>query len=835
MSQKITLPQWIARENNITRDVVVEGVVKETARAMVLKMRPVYSAGANHCHRCYRELTHPVSRLVGFGPECCAQMGIPRPPDEYAENWIQEAEKVLGDITYELQIPKSTLTKAGFEFTEGVTPKVEDKPQMQAIFVNGKIKVIFGGYYPELIDELKAEIDYKLRSYERETRAWVVDPDAGTDLLRYLVKHNFKMDEGIPELLGLVEVDDSPKRTITYNGKSFDVRFPYEYHLKEAVKSLPARFSKTNDDPRWVVNSNPQTMKGLRLLIEAEGFVADDASISLLFDPEEEKRREEMYNLSSASDTDFRCDIEALKPFQHVAVEYISKAKSVIVGDTMGLGKTLESLAAVEHNNLFPVLVISPASLKLNWKKEVFQWCPNRSVEVLNGRENANYDADIVIINYDILSDGWNSDAALKDAQEEKKRLKKANQSTLEIDERIKTLQGELRLDKKFGVIAPSTHTQELAKRDFKAVIMDEGHYIKEGKAQRSRGAQYLAAGSPGGRAAGYLAKREGVEYRIWLSGTPVLNRPSELIFPLTVLGRLDELGGFNEFTYNYCARNDGPWGMNITGASNTDELNRLMRESFYIRRTKKDVLDQLPPKEFANANVKIDNREEYDFAEKELLDYVGHRAINDPEFLEMIADLPDDEADVETEVARFTAANKAEAAETLVLLSNLRRLTAEGKLQSSIRWIEDFLQNGESLIVFANHRKIVNAIAEHFNAPKIMGGMKAEVIEKGKEDFQNKDEQLIVLNIQAGGIGHTLTAAHHVAFVEFPWNPGQMDQAIDRAYARMNDLHGVTVWQVIAESTMDEIMLGMIDSKRKVVDSVTEGTGEVKAGSLLK
>ncbi len=779
----INLPQWLARENGINRVVAVEEQVKTTRGAVVLKVKPVFDEGADACYRCGRELTHPVSRVVGYGPDCSEMLGLGRPDIEDAEEWLANARRILGDTTWEIMVPKSTLDRAGYNYIQDDTTEVVG--DRTATLEGGVVRVSFP-YDAELVAAVKA---LRNRRYDSSNKTWTIGLENGDALASFLIENGFSISPEINEALMSVEENTTPQKTIHFDGQ-YTVRFPYSFDTKEVVKAIKgAKYNGDRSDPAWIIPHNKMAVKGILSLLD-QGFVlvGDAVDAVRAFDDEN------LYNLSSAIETGYKVDVDGLRPFQKVAVEYITKAKRVIVGDTMGLGKTFEALAAIEHNDLYPALIIVPAMLKLNWKKEVKQWLPHRSVEVLNGRQDADYDADIVIINYDILADGWQG-TKKEEAQ-----------------------------SKKYGRFNPSVHTQNLIQRNFRVVVMDEGHYVKEKGSQRSRATYYLAAGSPGGRAAGSLARRQGVEYRIWMTGTPILNRPSELIYPLEILERLDDLGGFNNFTYQYCDRQQTSWGMDISGASNLDELNRLMRESFMVRRTYADILDVLPEKIFADQFVQINNREEYNKAEKELIEYVGDRAVNDPEFMASLQDLGVDEQEMQQQIQRLQAQGKAEAAETLVLLSNLRRLTAEGKLQASIDWIDEFLKSGESLIVFANHRRVVDAISERFNAPKIYGGMNIKKIEEGKEKFQNGEEQLIVLNIAAGGVGHTLTAAHHIAFVEFPWNPGQMDQAIARAYARQNDLHGVTIWQLIAEKTMDESLLAMIAQKRAVVEEVTDG-----------
>jgi SNF2 family DNA or RNA helicase len=96
----------------------------------------------------------------------------------------------------------------------------------------------------------------------------------------------------------------------------------------------------------------------------------------------------------------------------------------------------------------------------------------------------------------------------------------------------------------------------------------------------------------------------------------------------------------------------------------------------------------------------------------------------------------------------------------------------------------------------------------------------------------------VIVCNIKAGGVGHTLTAASDVAFVEFGWNPSDMDQAADRCH-RIGQTDSVTAWQLVAEhddggTTIEGELVDLIASKRSVVTTATDGLGIAQQSGML-
>jgi SNF2 family DNA or RNA helicase len=355
-----------------------------------------------------------------------------------------------------------------------------------------------------------------------------------------------------------------------------------------------------------------------------------------------------------------------------------------------------------------------------------------------------------------------------------------------------------------------SKHLEALLAMNAKCVVFDESHYAKNYKAKRTEAAKMLA---------------KGIGYRLALTGTPVLNRPQELISQLEIIGRLNDVGGdFWAFAKRYCGAYHDRFGWVMSGASHLDELNEKMRATCYIRRNKVDVLKDLPAKQRATVPVAIDNRREYDRAERELISWLGDQAEQDAEFLASIAHLSADEQCEAKYQRREEKKNSAAQAEQLVRIEALKQLAAHGKLESVADWVESFLDTGEKLVLFAHHIDVVESIAKRFNAPSITGSTPLDKRQEYVDRFQTDPAcNLIVLNIRAGGVGLTLTAASNVAFVELDWTPAAHDQAEDRCH-RIGQNDAVTAWYLLAQNTIDDEIAALIEKKRAVVDSATEG-----------
>jgi len=343
----------------------------------------------------------------------------------------------------------------------------------------------------------------------------------------------------------------------------------------------------------------------------------------------------------------------------------------------------------------------------------------------------------------------------------------------------------------------------------FKIVVFDESHYLKNKKAQRTVAALNLV---------------EEIRYRLLLTGTPIVNRPVELVSQLNIMGRLKEFGGFWQFVQRYCGAEYTRFGLDVSGAQNLKELNERLRGSCLIRREKKEVMKELPDKRKVTMPIEIDNRKEYDQAEKDLIEWVGNNALKDKAFLESIAHLPWEERERRMGEWQMDAEKRAERAEYLVRIEALKQLTAKGKMKQAKEWISDFIESGEKLVVFATHKAVVNEIAQEFKCRKIMGDTPAIERQKIVEDFQNNpDTKIIVLNIKAGGVGLTLTASSNVLFLEYPWTPADLEQAIDRTH-RIGQKNAVTAWFLVGQDTIDEEILDLLGIKERVVSKTTNG-----------
>lgn len=331
-------------------------------------------------------------------------------------------------------------------------------------------------------------------------------------------------------------------------------------------------------------------------------------------------------------------------------------------------------------------------------------------------------------------------------------------------------------------------------------LVLDESHYIKTSKTKRTEAVRDIAKKIP----------QSGTV--MLLSGTPVTNRPEELVSQLEVMGMIGRFGGKWAFLKRYTDAKHNGFGWDTKGASNLQELNLKLRQNCYIRRTKDEVLTELPAKTRNVVHIEPSGAgwKEYKKAENDLLAFLAENGYK-----------------------------SSDSAEHLRRTTILKRLAADAKMESVLEWIDSFLESCDrKLIVFAHNVAVVDQLAAKYGNLRVSGQDSMEDRQRAVDAFQNdKKARVIVLNLQAGGVGLTLTAGSDVCFVQQGWTPGEHDQAEDRAH-RIGQKNSVQAWYLLGVNTIDEDIYDLIESKRSIVDAVTEGDEAENAsiiGDLMK
>lgn len=471
-----------------------------------------------------------------------------------------------------------------------------------------------------------------------------------------------------------------------------------------------------------------------------------------------EPETEQEFIINELPDLDVKIPLKMnLFPYQRSGVAYSLTKKKLIVGDQMGLGKTAQAIATITAANAFPCLIICPSSLKINWQREWEQWTDKRA-RIL----------DTAIARY---MGKWVESGAIQVFIVNYESLKKY------FVEKIEKPEGErltLRHIKFNGL-----------KEHFKSVIIDECHRTKDARSQQSKYTKRIC---------------ESKEYVLALTGTPVINKPKDLVSQLSIIGRLQDFGGYTGFINRYCA--------GVKEASNLKELNWKLRNNCFYRREKEDVMPDLPAKMRQVFMCEIDPviRKEYETAMEDLEKYLtDYRQATDDKIASALR------------------------GEVMVRIGILKNISARGKLADVREYVQETIDNGEKLVVFFHLTEIYEKLSGWFlHAVSIRGADSMEDRQRNIDNFQNNPEcKLILCSVKAAGVGITLTASSRVAFVELGWHPAEMDQAEDRCH-RIGQKDSVQCTYFLGKETIDEWIYQVISDKRAMSDEITGAKNNV-------
>lgn len=448
--------------------------------------------------------------------------------------------------------------------------------------------------------------------------------------------------------------------------------------------------------------------------------------------------------------------------FQKAGVEFALNRDSALIADEMGLGKTIQAIGLINSDpTLHQILIIVPASLKLNWKKELERWLVRPyTVGIASGQEFPSQ-ANIVIINYDVLTK---------------------------------------HLDKIHGFA-------------WDLIVVDEAHYLKNPKAQRT-----AAALGKWDRVPEKIKPALRARKKLVLTGTPILNRPIEI---QPILGWLDpkEFGHFWRFAKRYAGAYQGRYGWDLSGASNLEELQRKLRSGVMIRRLKKDVLTELPAKRRQIIELPANGFAGL-LAEEDEIERESAREIAELSEIVANAKLLDDE---EAYAEAIGALRKAQGV-AFERMAEVRHQIALAKVPSVV---EHVLNASEPVVVFAWHRDVVEQLANELTEEgrtvvTLVGGQSDNQKDHAVTEFQAGRADVFIGNIKAAGVGITLTRSSHVIFAELDWVPANVTQAEDRTH-RIGQRESVLVQHIVLEGSLDQRLAQAIVEKQRIADAALD------------
>ena len=506
---------------------------------------------------------------------------------------------------------------------------------------------------------------------------------------------------------------------------------------------------------------------------------------------------------AAAVDADLKTRGLALFPFQRPGIQWLASRDCALLADDQGLGKTCQTLIALPADAA--VLVVGPAVAKGVWVREAAKWRPEFTVTVLDGRGSfrAPQRGEIVVTNYDILgTEGVKLKGKACAVCEVKTAIptcplyKMASTCPVKRAKRnakdaVASL-GWMRLDSSNGMF-PLTHRVPFMTRKCPIVdpmagaivVADEAHALKNSKTARSK--RFVALANPAREGGG----------KVWLlTATPILNRPQELWTLLDAAGiAYEAFGGWKQFTrlFDGVKGSFGGWEWGSPDAlAIAPKLAGVM-----LRRTKKEVLLDLPAKVWSDIVVDIDA------ATAALLD--------------------------EVDGAEIAAAIEAGESLNFKKLSAARAALAKAKIPAMLEVVESYEEQAEPLVVFSAHLAPIDTLAKRDGWAVITGATSPDKRTEIEAAFQAGTLRGVGCTIKAGGVAITLTRAANALFVDKEWTPKLNLQAEDRIY-RIGQSRGIQIISLVGDHPIDVRIAELCSIKDAIVNASVEAARTLTA-----
>ena len=554
------------------------------------------------------------------------------------------------------------------------------------------------------------------------------------------------------------------KHKIIYNTQTKTYQFPFKIYpllYKELDKLL--HDSEYKELPEFkVIDLSPIPMLPLEVSTKAEeiNYIKYRETIT-----KSNKKSTKEIKLDFTKDPQKSIDslsgkfLQALYDFQKDGIKFgIERKGRILLADEMGVGKTVQAIGiALIYKEEWPVLIICPSSLKFVWRDEILKWIPDINDDKINIQ------------------------------------IFKSSKDYFKCGVKIYIMSYDLTVKLE----------DKITEKNFKFIIADEAHYMKSPDAKRTKCLMPIIKRS----------KRV-----ILITGTPILAKPVEL-YPLLTMLRPDLFHNFKEFGNRYCDPKRNFFGMDWTGSSNPKELNYILRH-IMIRRLKKEVMNQLPPKKRQKVEIQTDPK---------VIKQIQAINLSSEKIIEKINEL--NNSQINPNLVNYVNPEKPEDnnENLLNLFNKVYNLSAEAKISGVKEYIHYLIDNKCKFLIFAHHMKMLDGIEEEVKKLKvdyirIDGKVKLEKRQEYVYKYQHDETCLVaILSITACYTGITLTAASTVVFSELHMTPAVMIQAEDRAHRIGQEHECVNIHYLYGPDTIDEVLFRMLNQKQNIFSNTLD------------
>ena len=506
---------------------------------------------------------------------------------------------------------------------------------------------------------------------------------------------------------------------------------------------------------------------------------------------------------------------EDLFPHQRAGVKFLATAKRALLADEPGLGKTAQAIRGIKAikdagEDVFPVLIVCPNTLKKNWQREFNKWWPEVNVKVIKGtpiqrrKQFEEEGVDVYVINWESL----------------RTHSRLAPYGSIALA-RCPECKGH---DERVTINKCEVHERELNKIDFKAVVDDEMHRSKDPKSKQTR-ALWAASGN--------------AEIRFALTGTPIANNVLDLwailhwISPKNWPSKTKWIDRMVRTMLNAFG------GMMVLGLKPEMEAEFHATVDPHMRRMlKANVLPWLPPV--------INERRDVEMSTKQKKAYDQMR---DHMIAELEGSGPVVAPSVLTQTTRLHQFASSYA-EMVIDESTGDQKAILSDPSCKIDALMDDIDNGDfgddSVAVCAVSRQLLELLSARLEKAKIPHGMitgaqNEDERQKAIDDFQSGRIKWILFTDKAGGVGVTLTAARLLVILQGRWSLDEHTQALDRVHRIGSEIHdSILILDYVTEGTIEERVIQVLETKAENFEQIVNDKSRLlqllkddKAGNL--
>ncbi len=449
--------------------------------------------------------------------------------------------------------------------------------------------------------------------------------------------------------------------------------------------------------------------------------------------------------------------------------------RTFLLADEPGLGKTAQALLAAQAANAYPLLCVVPSVVKTNWAREVALWTPSRSVTVIHGSgETIDGFADIVVVNYEVLD----------------------------------------------------RHVGWITSHGFRGMVVDEAHFIKNKKSQRSQHVLEVAD---------RIRHRVAQPLMMALTGTPLINDIDDFRAIWQFLGWIEE-------------KKPRPVlmaALEETGLTPVDRgfqpaARQAVIDLGIVRRRKLDEAKDLPARRIADLPVELDSaaarsirQAEQELALRLVQRYDAAVAAREERSGTLVEGI---DPELVRRVAGWEQAASSESSSEENVFAMVRRI-GRAKATLAADYAAQLARNAGKVVFFAKHIDVMDAASELFESrgiryASVRGDQTPAVRQRNIDAFVNDpDVSVAVCSLTAAGVGLNLHVASNVVLAELSWTNAEQTQAIDRVH-RIGQTEPVTAWRIIAAQTIDGKIAELIDSKAGLAARALDGSDAEVASS---